>query len=32
MDDGKIINIPEDEWMEVPLINNWNTSGVKFTY
>lgn len=31
-DDGKTADIPEDEWMTIPLVNDWNTAGAKLAH
>lgn len=31
-DDGKTADIPEDEWMPIPLVNDWNTAGAKLAH
>ena len=31
-DDGKTANIPEDQWLTVPLVSDWRTSGAKLAH
>lgn len=31
-DDGKTVDIPEEEWMPIPLVSDWNTAGAKLAH
>lgn len=31
-DDGKIARLPENEWMSIPLVNDWNTADAKLAH
>ena len=31
-EDRGLVNIPEEEWMEIPLVNDWNLSGSKLAH
>ena len=31
-DDGKTASLPEEEWMTIPLVNDWNTARAKLAH
>ena len=31
-DDGKTARLPEEDWLEIPLVNDWRTAGAKLNH